>query len=178
MQSSLNIQCSVLYSLLSWFSHNCSIDRTVTNCLVNLPNAGYIIFFNHFQIDLVKQVYEVPDLQRETLNTSNSPGILMFESLPTHALHVCSFFFFFSTMLSHFKLQRNTSHSVVSSSSVCGWIDFSLYQQNKWPSLASQNISRVENAHLSQTPHYSKCTSLCLRDLQALWFCSASSRRL
>lgn len=39
------------HSSLSWFFHNCSIDCTTSNWLVNSPNAEYIIFFNPWQIE-------------------------------------------------------------------------------------------------------------------------------
>lgn len=124
IQQSLNLKYTVFCSSLSWFSHNCSIDCTATDWLINSLNAEYIIFFNPLQIEWVKWAYEVLVLHNKTLNTSISPGIHVFEPLSTHRHALFSPRI---NKLSHFKLQRNAFHSVLPSSSVCGWIDSSLY---------------------------------------------------
>lgn len=128
------IQCFL--RSLSWSSHNCCIDCTAADWLNNLPNAGYIIFFNPLEIEWVKWAYEAPVLHNKTPNTSISPGIRVLESLHTHIRF---------TFSSHFKLRRSTFHSVVSSSSACARIDFSLCLRNKCRSLRWQNIFRAHN---------------------------------
>lgn len=124
IQQSFPLTYTVSHSSLSWFPHNCSIDCTATDWLINSLIAEYIIFFNPLQIEWVKRAYEVLVLHNKTLNTSISLRIHASEPLSTH-IHI--FFPARINKLSHFKLQRNAFHSALPSSSVCGWIDSSLY---------------------------------------------------